>query len=56
MAVEEEVLLTGAGLAEQGDRAGGQAARMTVTNSPLGVVSRTLRAPSLELHSQWGVH
>jgi len=49
--VEEEVLLSGAGFAELGLMAGGGAARMTVTNSPLEVVSRTLCAPSLKLHS-----
>ena len=48
--VEEEVLLSGASFAELGLMAGG-AARMTVTNSPLEVVSRTLCAPSLKLHS-----
>ena len=44
--VEEEVLLSGAGFAELGLMAGGGAARTTVTNSPLEIVSRTLRAPA----------
>ena len=44
--VEEEVLLSGAGFAELGLMAGGGAARMTVTNSPLEIVSRNLCAPA----------
>lgn len=49
--VEEEVLLSGADFAELGLMGGGGAARTTVTNFPLEVVSGTLCTPSLELHS-----
>ena len=49
--VEEEVLLSGADFAELGLMRGGGAARTTVTNFPLEVVSGTLCTPSLELYS-----
>lgn len=49
--VEEEVLLSGADFAELRLMRGGGAARTTVTNFPLEVVSGTLCTPSLELYS-----